>query len=390
MSSAVSIDEFLQQGRMAGASDLLLVPQHPPCAYINGRLTPISETPLDPKNLDAALREFMSPLQREQLELIGDTDFSYGQSGIGRVRVNIHRQRGTCAATIRFISTTIPTFEQLCLPPKLMELAQLSRGLVLVTGSTGSGKSTTLAAMIEYMNDHFERHIITLEDPIEFLFSHRKCLIEQRQIGEDSPTFESALRHVVRQKPDVILVGEMRDQETIATALTAAETGHLVLATLHTNNATQTIDRVIDVFDPGQQNQIRLQLAGSLRAVVCQTLLRRSDGAGMAPALEILVMTPAIRRAIRDSETHLVPGMIETGAKFGMSLMDHSLAQLVATGVVGLEAARGKASDPERFDKLVGPFRQTGSHVGSAPAVLTKPDSASIELAASGASKPWH
>lgn len=390
MSDAIQIEEFLKQARATGASDLLLVPQRPPCAYINGRLTPLGETPLEPKALDAALIEFMSPLQRESLEQIGDADFSYGRSGFGRVRVNVHRQRGTCAAAIRFISTTIPTFDQLCLPPKLMELAQLPRGLVLVTGSTGSGKSTTLAAMIEYMNDHFERHVITLEDPIEFLFSHRKCLIEQREIGQDSPSFGHALRHVVRQKPDVILVGEMRDQETIATALTAAETGHLVLATLHTNHAAQTIDRVIDVFEPGQQNQIRVQLAGSLRAVVCQTLLRRSDGEGMAPALELLVTTSAIRRAIRDNETHLIPGMIETGAKFGMSLMDHSLAQLVATGVVGFESARGKAIDPERFDKLVAPYRQKGPRTGSTITVSPEPDSTEIELASGGASRPWH
>ncbi len=384
------IDELLRQSIQAGASDLLLVPNRPPCVYIHGRLTTLGETTLDHQTLETLLLEFMTPPQREQLARFGDCDFAYGQSGVGRVRVNVHRQRGTHAAAIRFISTSVPSFAELRLPPKLAELAQLTRGMVLVTGSTGSGKSTTLAAMIEYMNERVERHVITLEDPIEFLFTHRRCVIEQREIGHDSPSFAEALRHVVRQKPDVILVGEMRDRETIATALTAAETGHLVLATLHTSSAAQTIDRVIDVFESSQQAQIRVQLAGSLRAVVCQTLLRREGTEGMAPALEILVMTPAIRRAIRDSETHLIPGMIETGSKFGMSAMDQSLAQLVAEGTVSLESARARAIDPERFDRLVGPYRKPGGRV---MAEVPDPGDFSptqVELAPAGGTKPWH
>jgi len=328
--------------------------------------------------------------------------------------MNIHRQRGSYAAAIRFVNTEIPSFEQLGLPNKLAELAQLPRGLVLVTGATGSGKSTTLAAMIEHMNHRFERHIITLEDPIEFLFTHDRCVIEQREIGQDSPSFIDALRYVVRQKPDVILVGEMRDRETIATALTASETGHLVLGTLHTSSAAQTIERIIDVFQPEHQPQIRVQLANTLRAVVCQVLLGRDDRPGMVPALEILISTPAIRRTIRDGETHLIPGMIETGQKFGMCMLDRSLADLVAARVISGPSALSKAADPEKLERLLaaGPsagiltteaapesgFASALPNDGGDPSDLEKHGSQSrgtrtmepVVAAPAGTKKPWY
>ncbi len=353
----MNLDELLRQARAAKASDLILVAGKPPSVYVHGHLRPLVEECLTQQALDTMLHRLLTEQQRAKLDKTGDADFSHGSPGIGRARVNVHRQRGSCAAAFRFINTEIPSLEQLNLPAKLSELAQLPRGLVLVTGATGSGKSTTLAAMIEYINQRFEKHVITLEDPIEFLFEHRCCVIEQREIGDDSPTFASALRHVVRQKPDVILVGEMRDRETIATALTAAETGHLVLGTLHTNSAAQTIERVIDVFDGGHQPQIRVQLANTLNAVICQTLLPREGEPGMVPAVEMMVMTPAVRRAIRDNETHLLPGIIETGQKFGMCTLDQALAQLVAAGRISAELARAHASDPEKIERRVAHVR---------------------------------
>ncbi len=353
----MTLDELMKHARKIEASDLILVAGKAPCVYVHGRLNALDAEPLTAQQLDEMLRAFLTEDQWRQLEETGDVDFSQGTREVGRARVNVHRQRGSHAAAIRFLSTAIPSFEELNLPGKLSELSQLPRGLVLVTGSTGSGKSTTLAAMIEYVNEHFDRHIITLEDPIEFLFTHRRCVIEQREIGDDSPSFAQALRHVVRQKPDVILVGEMRDRETIATALTAAETGHLVLGTLHTNSAAQAVERVIDVFDAAHQPQIRIQLANTLHAVISQTLLRREDQRGMIPAIEIMMITPALRRAIRDSDTHLIPGMIETGQKFGMCTMDQSLADLVATGVVSAEAATARAADPEKLRRMVGSAR---------------------------------
>ena len=263
--------------------------------------------------------------------------------------MNIHRQRGSLAAAVRFVGTDVPNFDELGLPPRLAELAVLPRGLVLVTGATGSGKSTTQAALIEYMNTHFKRHIITLEDPIEFLFKHRLCVIEQREIGQDSPSFAKALRHVVRQKPDVILVGEMRDRETIATALTASETGHLVLGTLHTSSVLKPSSGSSTYSPPSTSRRSACSSPTRCVRLSARSSCARDDRPGLAPALEILISTPAIRRAIRDGETHLIPGMIETGQKFGMCTLDRSLADLVATGVVSATDALAKATDPEKL-----------------------------------------
>ena len=249
----MTVIDLMKKARAAQASDLILVAGKTPCVYVHGQLEVLQDETLAPQPLDDMLQAFLTEDQRRRLEETGDVDFSYGTREVGRARINVHKQRNSWAASIRFLNTEIPSFEALHLPGKLSEFSQLPRGLVLVTGATGSGKSTTLAAMIEYINQHFARHVITLEDPIEFLFTHRQSVIEQREIGDDSPSFAQALRHVVRQKPDVILVGEMRDRDTIATALTASETGHLVLGTLHTNSAAQTIERVIDVFDSAHQ-----------------------------------------------------------------------------------------------------------------------------------------
>ncbi len=404
----LELSELMKEARAAGASDLILVTGRSAGVYVHGRLGPLNEHVLTAAELDQALMAALNTEQQRLLARSGDVNFSHSVSGVGRARINIHRQRGTLAAAVRFIQTSVPTFADLRLPGVLGDIARLPRGLVLVTGATGSGKSTTLAAMIEFINEHFEKHVITLEDPIEYLFSHRRCSIEQRQIGEDSPTFGDALRHVVRQKPDVILVGEMRDRETIATALTAAETGHLVLATLHTNSAAQAVERVIDVFEASQQSQIRVQLAATLQAVICQALLPLRDGSGMVPALEMLTMNPAVRRCIRESEVHLIPGIIETGQKFGMVTMDRSLADLVNRGVVLPEAALDKATDVERMGKMLGsdaagesarptdPVPRRPRPAGTvAPAAVARPvpvvpAPTKVEPAAPAVSRPWY
>ena len=383
----MNLIELMQKARSAQASDLILVAGKPPCVYIHGQLEFLDDDLLVPQQLNDMLQSFLTEHQRQRLQETGDVDFSFGSREIGRVRINFHKQRNSFAAAVRFLSSEIPTFEALNLPSQLSELAQLPRGLVLVTGATGSGKSTTLASMIEYINNHYARHVITLEDPIEFLFRHRKSVIEQREIGDDSPSFAQALRHVVRQKPDVILVGEMRDRETIATALTAAETGHLVLGTLHTNGAAQTIERVIDVFESTHQPQIRIQLANTLRAVVCQNLLRRADHQGMIPAIEVMAMTPAIRRAIRESDTHLIPGMIETGQKFGMRTMDQALADAVAAGLVAPDTALAKAADGEKLERMIGPaLARSPGQTANARADVTD---APIETMTGAGSEPW-
>jgi len=385
----MNINELMKAAYADQASDLILVPGKPASVYIHGRLRLFNDTELLHTELADMLNSFMNAQQKRRLEEFGDVDFSHSIPGLGRARVNVHKQRGSLAAAIRFINSEIPSFTELNLPDKLSELARLPRGMILVTGSTGSGKSTTLATMIEYMNEHFEKHIITLEDPIEYLFTHKRCIIEQREIGEDSPSFVSALRHVVRQKPDVILVGEMRDRETINTALTAAETGHLVLGTLHTNSAAETVERVIDVFESSHQSQIRIQLATTLRAVICQTLLPRCDQPGMIPATEMMIVTPAIRHAIREAETHLIPGMIETGRKYGMITMDQKLAELVGAEKISFETAVSKAADPERLERLINNYSAESMN-DSADNDVTELDAVTTRVAAVTSTKPWH
>jgi len=334
-------------------SDICFVPGAPPVIWVAGRMVQLDLPPLEPSAVDATFLPLLSEDQRRVLNATGDLDFSLGRTDIGRLRLNLHRQRGTLSATIRYIPYEVPKFENLKLPRRLLGLADLPRGLVLVTGGAGTGKSTTLASMVNYMNQVYAYHIITLEDPIEFTFKHGRSVIEQREIGVDCPSFSAALRHVVRQRPDVILVGEMRDLETISAALTAAETGHLVLASLHTVNAVETISRIVDVFPGPQQAQVRVQLADTIQGVACQTLFHDEVDGTMVPAVEIMVATPAIRRAIRDNETHLLHGMIETGKSLGMQTMDNAIADLARARRISASDAMAKCQNPEKLAKLI-------------------------------------
>jgi twitching motility protein PilT len=281
-------------------------------------------------------------------------DLSYTLAGRGRFRVNYFQQKSHIGGVMRHIPFEIPTIDGLGLPPVLKEIAMRPRGFVLVTGPTGSGKSTTLAAMVDYMNHNRRAHIITIEDPLEFIHGDGLCMLNQRELGADTHSFADALRHVMRQNPDIILVGEMRDLETIALAITAAETGHLVLATLHTTDAAQTIDRIIDVFPPDQQDQVRSQLSTTLEAIVCQTLLPRKSGTGRVPGFEIMIGTPAIKTIIREGKTHQVPAIVQTGAEVGMVPLEQYLLNLVEQGLVTYEEAIAKANNPREFQEVAG------------------------------------
>jgi len=332
---------------------MIFVAGAPPVIWITGRMQRSCEENLADEQISQCFLPMLTDAQRQRLDNVGDVDFSVGKPGVGRLRINVHRQRGTLSVATRFIPHEVPSFDRLKLPPRVRDLADLPHGLVLVTGGAATGKSTTLASLIDHINHNYAYHIITLEDPVEFIFSHGKSIIEQRQIGQDCETFASALRHIVRQRPDVVLVGEMRDLETISAALTAAEIGHLVLASLHTCNAVETINRIIDIFPAAQQTQIRVQLAGTLQGVVCQCLFRDECDGGLIPAVEIMIPNPAIRRAVRDNETHLLTGMIETGKAAGMQTIDSAIAELISAGKVSLDEGLAKASNPEKLARLV-------------------------------------
>ncbi|KPK85685.1 MAG: hypothetical protein AMJ81_03135 [Phycisphaerae bacterium SM23_33] len=348
-----SLDEIFDVVRETGASDVILTPGVPPVAWVRGSMAFLPGEPLRGDGVGDVFLPLLSEEQKTRLEELGDLDFSIGRREIGRLRINLHRQRGTLSAATRFIPLQVPSFEQLNLPRRVLEFARLPRWLVLVTGGAATGKSTTLAAMIDFMNKNYSYHIITLEDPIEYTFHHHRSVIEQREIGRDAVSFASALRHVVRQRPEVVLIGEMRDLETISAALTAIEAGHLVLATLHTSSAVQTIDRIIDIFPAAQQGQVRIQLSSTMQGVCCQMLFHDQSSRGMIPAVEIMVPTQAIRRAIRDSETHLIQGMLETGQSLGMQSMDMAISRLVAAGRVSREHAVAGAHDPEKMKRLL-------------------------------------
>ncbi len=348
-----TLDELFELVIERKASDIILLADSAPAIWVAGEMQTIEHEPIQPEHVDAMLTPLLNDEEKAVLAETGDLDFSVGKPDVGRFRINLHKQRGGLSAALRFVPDRIPTLENLNLPPRLSEFAKLPRGMVLVTGGAATGKSTTLAAMIDFMNRNFAYHIITLEDPIEYAFSHQKSLIEQREIGKDARSFSSALRHVVRQRPDVILVGEMRDLETVAAALTAAEIGHMVLATLHTSSAVQTVDRIIDAFPGSQQAQVRIQLSAVLTGVACQMLFPDQLEGGLIPAVEILVPTPAIRRAVRDNETHLLSGMLEMGRSLGMQSMDMSISTLVAEGRVTPEQAMANAHDPEKMKRLL-------------------------------------
>jgi twitching motility protein PilT len=349
------LTDLLIECQDTGASDLHLSAGAKPMLRIHGALAALEERAiLTPPVIQRMLYAILTQKQRETFEEALELDFAYSVPGRARFRVNIYRQRDALGAAFRIIPYEIKALEDLGVPPSVANFAMLPRGFVLVTGPTGSGKSTTLASLVDLANRQRRDHIMTVEDPIEFLHKHKSCLVNQREVGEDTWSFQNALKHVLRQDPDIILVGEMRDLETISVALTAAETGHLVFATLHTQDAAQTIDRVIDVFPPHQQQQIRVQLAGALQGVVCQTLAPTFDGKGRAVATEVLVATPAIRNLIREGKTHQIYSSLQAGAKHGMHTLDQHLAELVRSGRITYETALEKCHHVEDFNRLSG------------------------------------
>ncbi len=349
----MNLVELVNLGIEKKASDIHITVGLPPTFRINGTLVSIGESPLAPDDTMELTKQSMSEKQFKELDDIGEIDFSYSSPGLGRFRVNAYKQRGSYGMALRVIPLTIPTMESLGLPKVISDIARLPRGLILVTGPTGSGKSTTLASMIDQINRERSCHILTLEDPLEYLHKHKKSMVNQREIGSDSASFASALRGALREDPDVILVGEMRDLETIGIAITAAETGHLVLSTLHTNGAAKTIDRVIDVFPPHQQQQIRVQLASVIQAIVSQQLLPKADGKGKVGAYEIMIATPAIRNLIREDKIHQIDTSIQTGAKLQMQTMDSSLIDLYTRGLILKDVALTQAINPEDMKKYV-------------------------------------
>jgi twitching motility protein PilT len=338
-----------------GCSDLHLTAGAHPTVRSSGHLLQLDEFPVMlPQTLQNTLYAIMSGKQREVFEEQLELDFAYSLPGRARFRVNVYRQRDALGAAFRLIPHEIKPLESLGVPESVSALAHLPRGLVLVTGPTGSGKSTTLAGIVDLANRTRADHIMTIEDPIEFLHRHKRSLVNQRELGTDTWSFKNALKHVLRQDPDIILVGELRDLETIELALTAAETGHLVMATLHTQDAAQTVDRVIDVFPPSQQQQVRVQLAGALQGVVCQQLVKTADGRGRVVAVEVMAATPAVRNLIREGKTHQIYSALQAGASHGMQTMDSHLAALVRQGRITYDAAVEKCHHVEDFNRLTG------------------------------------
>jgi twitching motility protein PilT len=339
----------------ARASDVHLTPGFPPAMRIRGRIVPIEGyEPLGPQDTREIVYSILNDAQRKRFENEMQLDFAYAIPGVARFRVNCFFQRGSISAAFRMIPAEIAGLDELALPKVLTEFTHKPRGFVLVTGPTGSGKSTTLAAMVDMINAEREEHILTIEDPIEFLHRHKSCIVNQREIGSDAVDFSQALKSALREDPDVILVGEMRDLETISTALTAAETGHLVFATLHTQSTAQTVDRIIDVFPPHQQQQVRMQLSIALQGIVTQQLLPTADGSSRVVGCEILVPTPAVRNLIREGKTHQIYSAIQTSGSIGMQTMDAHLAQLVRTGKITRALAEQRASVPEELKRLLG------------------------------------
>jgi len=350
----MNIDQLLALGTQARASDIHITVGVPPIFRINGKLKSADMPQLMPQDTEDLVMQLLKDERKKEIFLReGEVDFSYGISSVGRFRVNVYKQRGTCAAALRAVTMNIPTLEELGMPSVINELARNTRGLVLVTGPTGSGKSTTLAAMIDEINRERACHILTLEDPIEYLHKHNKSIVNQREIGADTKSYASALRSALREDPDVILIGEMRDLETISIAITAAETGHFVLSTLHTIGAAQTVDRIIDVFPLHHQEQIRIQLSNVLKGVISQQLIKRKDRSGRIVATEIMVTTSAISNLIREGKSHQIHSTIQTGSKHGMHTMDMSLAQLYKQGKIDIQDAIRYAQDQTNIKRLL-------------------------------------
>ena len=346
-----TLNELISQAVSLNASDLHLTVGIPPTARIDGQLHPMGEEKCLPPDIEAMAMSVLDDTHKEILQRNGEVDLAYSVPGKGRYRLNIFRQRGVLAMAVRVLNTRIPSPEELGLPDVLLTMCQKKRGLVLVTGPTGSGKSTTLASLINIINHTTNQHIITLEDPIEYLHRHNKSIINQREMGSDSQNYAAALRAALREDPDVILVGEMRDLETIATAITAAETGHLVFSTLHTVGAANTIDRIVDVFPPYQQQQIRTQLADVLECVVSQQLIPRQNREGRVAAIEVMLSNSAIRNHIRESKTFQIASVMQTNRKLGMITMDDALLELYHAGDISLDKALSYAQDPVALRK---------------------------------------
>ncbi|MBP5197878.1 MAG: type IV pilus twitching motility protein PilT [Lachnospiraceae bacterium] len=351
----LNIEDVLQNAKRNGASDVHLTVGIPPKMRVNGNLQTMNYPKLLPADTLDVLVHVMNESQLQTFEDRGELDMSFSVPSLGRFRLNAYKQRGSVAMAFRIVGTQVPSAEELGVPSSVMDLYQRKRGLVLVTGPTGSGKSTTLAAIIDKINNDRDAHVITLEDPIEYLHQHKMSMVNQREIGIDSGSYANALRAALREDPDVILVGEMRDFETISVAITAAETGHLVLSTLHTIGAAATVDRVIDVFPPHQQQQIRVQLANVLEAVISQQLIPTSDGNGRVAAFEVMHANHAVRNLIREGKSHQLASVMQTNRKLGMITMDEAISQLYFSHVISMDMAIQFAQDPDAMQmKLFG------------------------------------
>jgi twitching motility protein PilT len=350
----IELTTILKVATEKNATDIHLQVGLPPVLRIQKKLVALGTEKLSPERVEELVFPIMNDHQKMLFKQNMEYDFSYGVKGLARFRINVFRQRETVAVAMRKIPYEVPPLDSLGVPPAVMDFPKLNRGFVLVTGPTGHGKSTTLAAIIDRINQERQMHIVTLEDPIEYLFQHKQSIVVQRELGTDTQSFSNALRSCLREDPDVILVGEMRDFDTIGAALTAAETGHLVFATLHTNSAAQTIDRIVDVFPPHQQQQIKIQLANVLSAVVTQQLLVRKNGDGLVLAAEVLLATPAIRNLIREGKTFQIQSVLQTNTAMGMMTMDQSLKTLCERGAISYEDAIEHAFDPKELQRLMG------------------------------------
>ncbi|MSS63108.1 type IV pilus twitching motility protein PilT [Velocimicrobium porci] len=346
-----TMETLLMEAKEKGASDLHITVGVPPKCRINGILYDMDYKKLLPEETEQLIFPILSDKFKTTLEKKGEVDFAYSIPNVGRYRVNVFKQRGSFAGVIRVVGTRIPSVQELGIPESVVELTKKKRGLVLVTGPTGSGKSTSLASLLDVINQNYSSHVITLEDPIEYLHNHAKAIVNQREVGLDTISYANALRAALREDPDVILVGEMRDLDTISTAITAAETGHLVFSTLHTIGAAATIDRIIDVFPPHQQQQIRIQLASVLESVISQQLIPMTEGKGRIAAYEVMNATPAIKNLIRESKTHQITSIIQTSRKAGMQMMDDAIYDLYLQRKIDAEQALEYAQDPAALER---------------------------------------
>lgn len=353
MQQALNMMDLLKMAVEKRASDLHITVGRPPVFRIDGELVDMDHEPLDSETTRRLIYSFLTHQQREAFEDDLELDFAYEQHQIGRFRVNLYRQKGFAGVALRIIPSVIPSLEELNLPKIIAELAMLPSGLVIITGPSGCGKSTTLAAMLDIINTQRKCHIVTIEDPIEFLHEHKNSMITQREIANDTKSFQTATKHVLRHNPDVILIGEMRDLETMEMAITAAETGHLVLTTLHTLDAPQAVDRIVALFAPNQQQQVRIQLGGALRAVVAQQLLPRADESGLIPALEIMLAVPAVKNLIRKGETHQLYSVMQTGMQTGMQTMNQRLRDMVSANLITVDVADTHSPDAEELRRMI-------------------------------------